>query len=125
MFESAIYFRHSADMSLDPFSDILKFTTAESLVTAGFTAGGTWAIGFPAPDKIKFFAVVKGHCWVRIEGEAEPIRFDTGDVGLIAAKRSFVLASAPDVAPVEAMTVFSGAGRATAQLGDGTDFSHI
>jgi hypothetical protein len=112
-------------MNADPFSDILKFTHAESLVTGGFTAGGAWAIRFPAPDKIKFFAVVKGTCWVRIEGEAEPIHFGTGDVGLLSAKRAFVLASAPDVAPVEAMSVFSGAGRSTAVLGDGNDFAHI
>ena len=112
-------------MNADPFSDILRFTRAESLVTGGFTAGGTWAIRFPAPDKIKFFAVVKGHCWVRIEGREEPFHFDTGDVGLLSAKRSFVLASAPDVPPMDAMSVFSGAGNATAQLGDGNDFAHI
>lgn len=112
-------------MTTDPFSDILRFARAESLVTGGFTAGGTWAIRFPAPDKIKFFAVVKGSCWVRIEGEVEPIHFQTGDVGLLSAKRSFVLASAPDVAPIDAMSVFSGAGKATAQLGQGDDFVQI
>lgn len=112
-------------MSADPFSDILKFTNAESLVTGGFTAGGPWALRFPAPDKIKFFAVVKGHCWVHIDGEAEPMRFDSGDVGLLAAKRSFVLSSDLNVAPIEAMSVFSGAGKAVAQLGDGSDFAYI
>lgn len=112
-------------MSADPFSDILKFTRTESLVTGGFTAGGTWALRFPAPDKIKFFAVVKGNCWVRIDGEPEPVHFDTGDVGLLSAKRSFVLSSAPDVAPVDAMSVFSGSGKTTAHLGEGTDFAHI
>jgi hypothetical protein len=112
-------------VSTDPFSDILRFTNAESLVTGGFTAGGAWAIRFPAPDKIKFFAVVKGACWVRIDGEAQPIRFETGDVGLITARRSFVLASDLDVAPVEAMSVFSGTGRSTAILGTGNDFAHI
>ena len=112
-------------MSTDPFSDILKFTSAESLVTGGFTAGGAWAIRFPAPEKIKFFAVVKGHCWVRIDGEADPVHFDTGDVGLLAAKRSFVLASDLDVTPLDAMSLFSGTGRTTGQLGDGSDFAHI
>ncbi|HQS46584.1 MAG TPA: AraC family transcriptional regulator [Xanthobacteraceae bacterium] len=112
-------------MSTDPFSDILKFTNAESLVTGSFTAGGPWAIRFPAPDKIKFFAVVKGHCWVSIEGEATPVHFESGDVGLLAARRSFVLASAPDVEPIDAMELFSGAGRSTTQLGDGRDFAHI
>lgn len=112
-------------MPADPFSDILRLTNAESLVTGGFTAGGPWAIRFPAPDKIKFFAVVKGHCWVGIDGETAPVRFETGDVGLLTAKRSFVLASDPGVAPVDAMPLFSGAGRSTAQLGDGQDFAHI
>ncbi|WP_201315147.1 AraC family transcriptional regulator [Dyella sp. EPa41] len=112
-------------MSADPFSDILKFTKAESLVTGGFSAGGAWAVRFPAPEKIKFFAVVKGCCWVRIEGEREPVLFQTGDVGLLTAKRSFVLASALDLAPVDAMSVFSGAGKTSAHLGSGDDFAHI
>jgi AraC-like DNA-binding protein len=125
MLYSATYLLDSTIMSADPFSDILKFTNAESLVTGSFAAGGAWAIRFPAPDKIKFFAVVKGTCWVRIEGEADPIHFGTGDVGLLTAKRSFVLASGPDVVPIEAMSVFSAAGGTTAVLGDGNDFAHI
>ena len=112
-------------MQADPFSDILKFTRAESLVTGGFAAGGRWAIRFPRPEKIKFFAVVKGHCWVRIEGVPDPERFDTGDVGLLSARRWSVLASDPDVEPVDAMALFSGQGRSHATLGDGRDFAHI
>jgi AraC-like DNA-binding protein len=112
-------------MSDDPFSDVLRFTRAETLVTGGFTAGGPWAIRFPPPKTIKFFAVVKGACWVILEGEPEPVAFGTGDVGLLSAPRAFVLASHPDVAPVEAMNLFSGAGRSTALLGDGADFTHI
>ena len=72
-------------MIADPFSDILKFTSAQSLVTGGFTAGGAWAVRFPAPDKIKFFAVVKGSCWVRIEGEAEPIHFETQAISVTSS----------------------------------------
>jgi AraC-like DNA-binding protein len=125
MLENPIYLRESTRMSADPFSEILKFTHAESLVTGGFTAGGRWAIRFPAPEKIKFFAVVKGHCWVWIHGEPEPIHFETGDVGLLASRRSFVLASEPGIVPVDAMGVFSGPGKTTAQLGDGQDFAHI
>jgi len=125
MLQNPHYLRDSAGMSADPFSDILKITNAESLVTGGFKAGGAWAIRFPAPDKIKFFAVVKGECWVRIDGETEPIHFETGDVGLLAARRSFVLASDPDVTPVDAMTLFSAAGGRMAIIGDGSDFAHI
>jgi AraC-like DNA-binding protein len=112
-------------MNVDPFSDILRFINAESLLTGGIRAGGAWAIRFPAPDKIKFFAVVKGACWVLIDGEARPIHFHTGDVGLLSAKRSFVLASDPGLVPLDAMSVFAGASVPMAQLGEGDDFAHI
>jgi AraC-like DNA-binding protein len=125
MLQNASYVRDSSDMRADPFSDILKVTHAESLVTGGFTAGGRWGLRFPAPDKIKFFAVVKGACWVAIDGEAEPVRFATGDVGLLTAKRSFVLSSEPGVEPLEAMSVFSGGRSPVGRIGDGDDFAHI
>jgi hypothetical protein len=77
----------------DPFSDILKFTNAETVVSGGFTAGGAWAIRFPGPDKIKFFALVKGNCWLCIDGQEAPVWVEAGDVFLLSAQRSFVLAS--------------------------------
>ena len=109
---------------MDPFSQILKLARAETLVTGGFTAGGPWAIRFPVPKTIKFFAVVKGSCWVTLDGEA-PIRFAKGDVGLLSAPRAFVLGSEPDVPPVDALALFSAAGETAVQLGDGNDFAHI
>jgi AraC-like DNA-binding protein len=112
-------------MPADPFSDILKVTRAESLVTGGFTAGGRWALRFPVPEKIKFFAVVRGACWVAIDGEPEPVRFATGDVGLLTAKRSFVLSSEPGVEALDAMSVFSGGRNPAGGIGEGDDFAHI
>ena len=112
-------------MSSDPFSDILSLTNAEAIVTGGFTAGGPWAIRFPGRDKIKFFAVAKGTCWVDLDGESEPVMFETGDIGLLAARRGFVLCSEPDIVPLDAVSLFSSAGRTTAILGDGADFTHI
>ncbi|MDQ0136985.1 AraC-like DNA-binding protein [Neorhizobium galegae] len=112
-------------MIVDPFSDVLTLTNAEAVLTGGFTAGGAWAIRFPARDKIKFFAVVKGRCWVTLEGEPEPVLFETGDVGLLARPRTFVLASDLSVTPVDAMSLFSGAGRTLATLGSGDEFAHI
>lgn len=124
MLENALYLRDSTEMHEDPFSDILKFTRAVSLVTGGFSAGGPWALRFPAPEKIKFFAVVRGTCWVCIDGEA-PVHFATGDVGLLAARRSFVLASDLAMPAQDAMQVFACAGGKYATLGNGADFAHI
>lgn len=112
-------------MHNDPFSDILKLARTESLVTGGFTAGGRWALRFPAPDNIKFFAVIKGSCWVTLEGDENPTLFCTGDVGLLSAKRSFVLASDPGVESIDAMDVFSGPDKPHTPIGEGDDFAHI
>jgi len=111
-------------MGDDPFSDILRLTKAESLVTGGFTAGGSWAIRFPVPKKIKFFAVVKGGCWVCIDGE-EPLRAETGDVGLLVAQRRFVIASDPSIPPVDAMALFSANSSGFPKVGEKEDFSYI
>jgi AraC-like DNA-binding protein len=125
MLENAPSLRESTNMITDPFSDVLRLTNAEAVVTGGFSAGGPWAISFPGRDKIKFFAVVKGSCWVTLEGEPEPLHFQTGDVGLLARRRGFVLGSDPSVEPVDAMEIFSGSGRNLATIGSGEDFAHI
>lgn len=44
-------------MNVDLFSDILKLARTNALVTGGFTAGGAWALRFPVPKVVKFFAV--------------------------------------------------------------------
>ncbi|MFZ6647609.1 AraC family transcriptional regulator [Undibacterium sp. TJN25] len=114
-------------MLIDPFSEILKLVNAESLLTGGFAAGGTWAIRFPAPDKIKFAVVAKGGCWIRIEGEPEAVYAVAGDVLLLNAPRSFVLASDSATLPeasVNAMELF-GKGNNYATVGDGKDFSYL
>jgi AraC-like DNA-binding protein len=125
MLERAHYLRNSTSMIADPASEILHFTRAQTLVTGGFKAGGAWALQFPVPRSIKFFAVLKGRCWVGIDGLAEPVAFGPGDVGLLSAPRAFVLASDLDVAPQDAMDVFGSTGKTEVALGDGTDFEHI
>jgi hypothetical protein len=112
-------------MTADPFSDILKLTNAETFVSGGFTAGGSWAIRFPAPDKIKFFALVKGNCWLRIDGQESRVRVEEGDVFLLSAQPSFVLASDLAAVPVDAIGLFTGTVYRTAKLGDGDDCIQI
>jgi AraC-like DNA-binding protein len=119
------YLRQSTDMASDPFSDILKFTNAETVVTGGFTAGGTWAIRFPAPDKIKFFGLVKGNCWLVVDGQDTRARIEEGDVFLLSAQRSFVLASDLTTTPVDAKTLFTGSTNRIARLGDSEDCALI
>lgn len=100
--------RNRSSMQDDPLSDVLKLADVQSLVSGGFAASGDWAIRFPAPDKIKFFAAVRGACWLQLDGQESPLRMASGDVILLAAARSFVLASNLAATPVEAHALFAG-----------------
>ncbi|MBB6250345.1 AraC family transcriptional regulator [Nitrospirillum iridis] len=109
--------------TLDPFSDLLKFADAQTVVSGGFTAGGAWCIRFPPPGKIKFFAILRGGGWLDIEGEPAPYRLAAGDVFLLPAQRPFRLGSDLATHPVEARAVFGpNAGCGIRQVGDGDDF---
>jgi len=91
---------------MDPLSDVLSLLKPQSHVSAGFDAGGDWAIAFPANAGIKCYAVVSGGCWLVVEGVAAPARITAGDCFLLPSGRPFRTCSHPDVPPVEAKTVF-------------------
>jgi AraC-like DNA-binding protein len=120
MLESPHYLRHSTDVIDDPFSDILKLANAQSVSSGGFMAGGAWAIRFPPMEKIKFSAMVKGNCWLSIDGE-QAVRVEQGDVLLLSAQRAFTLASDTEVMPVQAADVFTPNISTMAKLNDGED----
>lgn len=106
----------------DPISDILRLADVESVVSGGFTAGGDWAIRFPAPDRLKFFAAVRGTLWLGLAGaEGGPVRVGPGDVLLLTAPASFTLGSDPAVAPVDAHAVFAGRLRPLVDAGGGDE----
>jgi len=107
-------------MASDPFSDILSLTQARSLVTGGFTAGPRWSVRFLPSGRAKFFGIVKGSCWLFMEGR-EAAGLGEGDVFLTAAERPYVLSSGPDVPPVEATVAFAGQDGVMKAIGEGDD----
>lgn len=111
--------RENSNMSDDPFSDVLKLTNAQSVISGGFTNGGAWAIRF-RPGKIKFFALVKGSCWLQVDGEATPTRLEAGDMFLVA-RHAFVLASDLATVPGDATRIFAGKAGMITRLADADD----
>jgi AraC-like DNA-binding protein len=124
MIESPLFLLDSPEMGTDPLSDVLKLANVTALLTGGFTAGGPWAIRFPARPTVQFFAVVKGRCWGQFVGEPQTMWFETGDIGLLVEPRSSVLASGPDVVPIKGEDLFAG-GRTMATIGDGSEFAYV
>ncbi|MCJ2123506.1 AraC family transcriptional regulator [Methylobacterium sp. J-077] len=94
---------------MDPLSDVLSLLRPRSVLSAGLDAGGEWAIRFPAHDGIKFNAVVRGACWVAVEGAAEPVRIAAGDCFLLTRGRPFRLATDLRHPATESATIYDRA----------------
>jgi AraC-like DNA-binding protein len=93
---------------MDPLSDVLALLKPQSTVSAGFNAGGDWAIAVEdSIGWIKCYAVTSGGCWLAVEGVAGPVRLVSGDCFVLASGRPFRLASDLAVASVDAATAYS------------------
>lgn len=108
--------------AMDPLSDVLALLRPRSALSAGLDAGGAWAIRFPAHDGIKFNAVMRGACWVAVEGEPEPIRMAAGDCFLLTRGRPFHLATDLALPAIESAAIYDHAADAVATCNGGGDF---
>ncbi|WP_158745300.1 AraC family transcriptional regulator [Acidisphaera sp. L21] len=108
-------------MQNDPFSDFLHLVSARSVISGGLVAGGSWAIAIPPPDKIKFWGVVRGSCWLSFDGVVEPTLLEEGDVFLSSIPRALVMASDLAAPRVDLSEVLRHRVGATAQHGVGDD----
>ena len=78
---------------MDPLSDIVSLLRPHDCVAAGLDAGGDWAIRFERHAGMKCNAVLKGACWLRVEGMGEAVRLDTGDCAILPHGAPFVLSA--------------------------------
>src|SRR5579864_381650 len=93
---------------MDPLSDVLSLLKPRSYVSAGFDAGGKWSVQFAPHDGfIKCYAVVKGRCWLDVDGIPDAVRLEAGDCFLLPSGRPFRLASDLTATPVDAEAIFS------------------
>jgi Cupin len=70
-------------------------------------AGGSWALRFPPPQKIKFVAILKGNCWLTFKDESTPLRVKTGNVFALSAERAFVLAGDLNAPQADGLKLFA------------------
>lgn len=105
----------------DPLSAILSLIETRVVYGGGFTAGGEWAIRFPPPEKIKFFAISRGSCFVAVDGFSIPFHLHCGDVFLLSAQAAFTVASDLAVPPADALQAFDEGRSNFARLGQGDE----
>ncbi|MFJ3840640.1 AraC family transcriptional regulator [Streptomyces sp. NPDC090054] len=102
----------------DPITETLELTGARCALSRGLTAAGDWALAFPAPGRLKIQAVLQGVVWLVIEGVAQPVRLDAGDVAVFAGDRRYTLASDPTVPPIDALPLLRATSESFFHAGD-------
>jgi AraC-like DNA-binding protein len=108
------------NQTADVLSDVLATIQAQARCSISLRAGGRWGVDFPMPSHLKFNAVRKGRCWLRLDGQP-PIELQAGDC-VVVAGAPFILSSEPEGPTISAREVFASDSLA-ASLGDGDDFS--
>ncbi|MDO3445494.1 AraC family transcriptional regulator [Agrobacterium sp. V1] len=107
---------------MDPLSNALSLLKPKGTISVGLDAAGDWAIDFPAHEGIKFNAVMKGSCWLTVEGELQPRRIEAGDCVLFTRGYPVVAASSLGLPAIEAASIYDGALNGMATCNGGGDF---
>ncbi|WP_386176690.1 AraC family transcriptional regulator [Sulfitobacter sp. R86518] len=110
---------------MDPLSQVISQLRPRNCVAAGLDASGAWSIRFERHAGLKCNAILKGRCWLAVEG-CDPISLEEGDCVILPHGRSFVMSAerrrhGRDAASIYAPVPHGG----TAILGGGGDFFMI
>lgn len=102
--------------SPDPIADAIRLLRPVPVVEAGLRAAGSWAVRFEPFAHVKLGVVVRGACWLALEGH-EPIRLREGDLFLLGNPPPYTLASSPEEEPQAAEVLWDGATDGVVRLG--------
>lgn len=82
---------------MDVLSDILGTLRLRGTLYFSTDFRRPWGLRVPAYRRVaRFHLVVRGTCWVRVEGKADPVELESGDLVLIPHGAEHVLADTPD-----------------------------
>src|SRR6185312_13635957 len=99
----------------DPLSDVLAALDARATRRARLEAAGDWALAFPALDRLKLVAVVRGSCWL-MPADRDPQHMVAGDVCVIG-RTAYAVASDPALPPIDGEPLFEAPDSDVLRLG--------
>ena len=91
---------------MDPLSDVVGMLRPSDCVAAGFDAGGEWSIRFDRHEGLKCNAVVKGSCYISVDGR-RPELLTEGDCAILPHGLPFVMASKPVRSGMNAAVIYA------------------
>ncbi len=91
---------------MDPLSEVLALLKPQSYITAGFDAGGRWALLLDdLGGRIKCYTLLKGCCWLSVDGHDTSVHLTEGDCFVLPSGRNAVIASDLETEPMRASDV--------------------
>lgn len=105
----------SSKTETDPLSEIFGVLDAKVTRLTRLEAGGQWALGFPALDRLKFVALLRGSQWVLIPGSV-PQLMTGGDVCLLG-RTPYTVASHPNLTPTDGRAFYANPNSHDARIG--------
>jgi AraC-like DNA-binding protein len=109
----------------DPLSDALATMRARCVVSGGFTAGGDWGIRFWPQARLKIVAVVRGECWLSVDGGGDPVPLAAGDAAVLNGWSHVALSSALGGSHPDRSHDFLDAGNSVLALSDRDDVAIV
>lgn len=95
----------SSKSPVDPLSDVLNVLGARVTRRTRLEASGRWAFAFPAIDRLKFVALLRGNQWILLPGCA-PQLMNEGDVCLLG-RTAYAVASHPTEIPIDGQALYA------------------
>jgi AraC-like DNA-binding protein len=105
---------NASNIMRDPLSDVLGVQGARVTRQSRLEATGRWALAFPAIDRLKFLAMLRGDGWILLPGRT-PQLLSEGDV-CVLGPTAYAIASHPEEVPIDGQALYP-AGCDVARLG--------
>jgi AraC-like DNA-binding protein len=83
---------------MDALAAVVTLLKPQTILSKTVHGSGRWGVRYPAFGQPSFALVLKGQCWLAVEGVPATI-LGTGDFILFPATPGFILASDPEVTP--------------------------
>lgn len=110
---------------MDPLSDVLSLLRVTGHVSGGLDAGGSWSIGFGRSEGMKFHVILRGECWLVVDG-FEPLRVAEGSCVILPHGKPFEMTTDPSLIPLDGVGLAQSAGPGgIATHNGGGDFQSI
>jgi len=80
---------------MDVLSDVLETVRVERGMLFQTELAAPWGIRAGSRDQVAFHVILRGHCWLSVDGVGDPLAVETGDVVVLAPRRDHILRDLP------------------------------